>query len=396
MTLKSISDMKRMLSLMVAATMLTLSACSSGDDAVTPTDPEKPDVPTIEEQDMVFHASINPIESGERHQFAAGDIVTVAINGETKEYVADGDDKLRATAPYTWTENDTKEVAAWHFATNDFHPTIGSVKMPADQSQGTAKNDLVYAHRSVEGKSTLRTQPLKFYHQMAQVEVRITMLNGKKVAALQIGNDNIAMEGVFTAPATGNYGQWNTADKKGSIRPEQIAENTFRATLIPQQIEGLEFIVLTMDDGKQLTYVPTSEEGTLHAGERRTFKVTVEKDPDPTPDPETPEEDKMTVESTSSMDWISGGEEDILTSQHALVLVIKGKNITLPMIATATGLPYGLIDWGDGSDFVKYLGGEQHTFATDTEHTITVKTAGATRVEMDNMVGLKRIDLSNL
>lgn len=390
MNLKLILHLKHVLGVVLATTLMTFSACSDSDDAVPPVPPTPPTPPVENENPMIFHASVQPVADNEARAFAQGDIVTVSIDGVSKQYNAK-EEKLVSEDPFMWKAEDTKTVGAWHYGDNKFRPALQEAwETAADQSNGFEACDLLYAARTVNGAEALRAQPLTFFHQTAQIEVKVVILNGKKLKAITLGDDNIALKGTFTAPEAGNYGSWTTDEKSmGTIRPQALAENTFRAMILPQNLTDKTLITLTMDDDSQTTYAPTAEEGDLKAGERRTFTVTVEKGEEPEP-----EKDKITVESESSFDWVSGGDENIETSKQQLTVTYTGKEITLPMITAATGLPYGMIDWGDGSEFAKYLGADKHTYAQDGDHTVIIKTVDANKVKVNNLTGLKTLDLT--
>lgn len=389
MNFKLILQLKHVLAVVLATTLMTLPACSDSDDVVTP-NPVDPVPPVEQENPMTFYASVEPMAEGESRMLAQNDIVTIAIDGQTKQYNAN-EEKLTSNDPFMWKENETKQVSAWHFGDNKFQTSSDVAwEVAADQTKGFEAYDLLYAARTVNSKEALRSQPLKFYHQMAQIEVKVKILNDKKLKSIVLGDQNIALSGSFQQPEAGNYGSWKLADKKGSIQPQAVSEFVFRALILPQNLTDKTLITLTMDDDSQTTYAPKATEGDLKAGERRTFTVTIEKGEEPEP-----EKDKITVESTSNFDWVSGGNEDIATSKQQVVITFSTKEVILPMITSSTGLPYGMIDWGDGSEFAKYLGADKHTFSQEGDHSIVIKTLDAEKIKVTRMVGLKSLDLSN-
>ncbi len=389
MNFKLILQLKHVLAVVLATTLMSLSACSDGDNAVYPNPVDPVDPPAEQENPMTFYASVEPVAEGESRMLAQNDIVTVAIDGQTKQYNANNE-KLTSDDPFMWKENEKKQVSAWHFGNNKFQTSSDIAwEVATDQTKGFEAYDLLYAARTVNSKEALRSQPLKFYHQMAQIEVKVKILNDKKLKSIVLGENNIVLSGSFRQPDAGNYGSWTLADKKGSIRPQAVSELVFRALILPQNLTDKTLITLTMDDDSQTTYAPKDTEGDLKAGERRTFTVTIEKGEEPQP-----EKDKITVESTSNFDWVSGGNEEIATSKQQVVITYSTKEVTLPMITSSTGLPYGMIDWGDGSEFAKYLGADKHTFSQEGDHTIVIKTLDAEKIKVTRMVGLKSLDLT--
>ena len=103
-----------------------------------------------------------------------------------------------------------------------------------------------------------------------------------------IGYDNnLALSGAYTAPATGSAtttGTWNTTGgNKGTITPKETATpsgssdilKTYAALVIPQDMSGKKFIAVTLTDGNTYYYTPQGTDADLKSGNQYTYDITV-------------------------------------------------------------------------------------------------------------------------
>ena len=369
--------------MVVSTAMLTLAACSDSDEVITPVvppvDPEVPEVPEVEDDTMIFTSTIKAPVSGSTQHWKSGDIIALSIEGVTKEYKAAAD-QLKSENPFEWNETVVKEVMGWHYADNKFHAQLDAVEIAADQSKGFDGLDFLFAQRSVSKKEPLSAQPLEFYHQTTQVEIRVSVSDDTKVESLKLGNNNINIKGTFQVPAKGHFGTWSE-EQAGTIIPKSGDKKTFRAVSLPQNVEGRGLIYIKLENGQEFVYTPQGEEGELRPAERRVYNVEIEV-----------EKNAMKVTTESTFDWISGGKEDIATSDRALRMTYTGKEVFIPELIGSD--IYAFINWGDESAVEDYAQGLKHAYSSDAERTITIKHIGAKQVKINQMKGLKKVDLS--
>lgn len=76
-------------------------------------------------------------------------------------------------------------------------------------------------------------------------------------------------------------------------------------------------------------------------------------------------------------------------SPYILVTVASGKVVTAPLVKETS--EDALIDWGDGTREA-YKPGKTHTYAGTGQHTITITSVKATRLYLENLRGVERLD----
>lgn len=231
--------------------------------------------------------------------WAENDKVAVKVGEVVKEYTfATSGNTLSADVPFYWqSSGETKIVSAWYCgdgstATGQTHaeavPTTWSVQ--SDQrSDGYQQSDFLYAPAK-EITFNDPTKSLAFYHQTARVVINIkntdAATNADKITGVVIGDaGNLVLSGTYTAPSGINVtaGAWDTSSgSTGTIAPKDITGSaggilkTYTALVIPQDMQGKEFIVVTLSDGQVYYYTPSGvDEANLKSGQVYTYNVTV-------------------------------------------------------------------------------------------------------------------------
>ncbi|MDE6490462.1 MAG: fimbrillin family protein [Muribaculaceae bacterium] len=189
--------------------------------------------------------------------------------------------KLTTGSPAYWTRKDeVRQVRAWYLGNGTTSTEIPSQwTVGADQSQGHQNGDLLYAYGTArfEGANNLT-----FYHQTAKavVNVKVTGNSGMGVASVKIGDNNLAVDGTFTAPTDGaTAGSWTPGNANATITPLSLTalqgyDASCSALLIPQNIAGKTFLTVTMSDGTSLSWNATDATD-LIAGRMYTYEATV-------------------------------------------------------------------------------------------------------------------------
>lgn len=188
--------------------------------------------------------------------------------------------KLTSGTPAYWKSKDeVRQARAWYLGNGTTSTELPSQwAVGADQSRGLQDGDLLYAYGSAsfEGSNNLA-----FYHQTAKIVINIKLEgnSGIGVASVAIGNNNLAVDGTFTAPANGaTVGSWNPGTANATITPFELPapqgyDNSYSALMIPQDITGKVFMNVTMADGSNLVYASNTSE--LLSGRLYTFDVTI-------------------------------------------------------------------------------------------------------------------------
>ena len=231
------------------------------------------------------------------------DKVAVEVGGAVKVYtVATANNTLSADVPFYWqSSGETKTVSAWYCgdgstATGQTHadavPATWSVNSDQNAGNGYQQSDFLYAPAK-EITFNDPTKSLAFYHQTARVVINImnadAATSADKITSVVIGNagnlGNLTLSGTYTAPSgiNGTAGAWDTSSgSTGTIIPKDITGSaggilkTYTALVIPQDMQGKEFIVVTLSDGQVYYYTPSgSDEANLKSGQVYTYNVTV-------------------------------------------------------------------------------------------------------------------------
>lgn len=187
-------------------------------------------------------------------------------NGEVKKYTAVSGGNLTVTSgdPFYWQNTNDITVNAW-YPYNDTKPAAADLKVKADQSQNTNYQASDYLE-AVGATVTFVDPTLTFKHRTAKVIVKLK--EGEGVT-------NVSGATVKFLNQTGVDG--GGAEVVSKTEPSGTA--TYTALLIPQQMQGQQFISVTLTDGGDnytYYYTPTQEsEANLQSGMQYTYEITV-------------------------------------------------------------------------------------------------------------------------
>ena len=197
--------------------------------------------------------------------WTGGEEVAIQIGGETKKYQAAAGGNLSiagSDTPFYW-QTKTITVNAW-YPYNGTKPADEDLTVKADQSKDTDYQASDYLE-AVDATVAFSDPILPFTHRTAKVTV--TLVNGEGV------------DDVSTATVT--FLNQNGVESGGNeVTPKTGTESgaaTYTALVIPQQMQGKQFIKVTLD-GFDYFYTPKGEnDANLQKGKLHTYKITVAK-----------------------------------------------------------------------------------------------------------------------
>ena len=250
---------------------------------------------------MTFTTSVNGLAATRAtmdNSWDGGEQVALQVGDEVKQYQISGSGAsatLTSSDPFYWTSTEeTKTVKAWYcgngYSAAELHSwQVASDQSAADNSAYKASDFLYAPAKDISFGS--EDKSLNFYHQTARVVINIlneeaaTEASQIKSVAFGDGN-NLALSGKYTAPVgTDDFGTWDTASgaSMGTITPKAIGTPTggsylksYTALLIPQNMQGKEFIAITLDDDQTYYYIPEGDDAKFEAGKEYTYDVTVQ------------------------------------------------------------------------------------------------------------------------
>lgn len=278
--------------------------------------------PQVNDSEVRFNVGITPyqgqsqqtarLDDGSKIAIQVEDISSPGEWGETKLYVSEND-LLSSEDPFVITEGQGDMIIrAWNVGENmSGFPSEWTVK--SDQSadeESLTTDDFLY------GVSTMgygADGDIVFYPQTARISVNVLSneyLNDfSQISSLKLGNGDMALSGTYTEPVSGiNYGTWIAGEGNSDISPLRLATPspdcvaTYRAVIIPQNMEGKNLIILTLANGVSMSFVPASDDlaANIEAGHEYVCDVAVNG-----------EDMALIVTVSEGGAWTDGGSTDI-------------------------------------------------------------------------------------
>ncbi len=216
---------------------------------------------------MTFAASAENWDTTESGSvWNGGESVIVRLDGTTKEYVLTDAEKGLLSAgdeAFRWEDNKDVTIDAWYPASENGNGEMPPVIVKADQSALEAyhASDFLIAEQETVSMSP-GASPLSLTHRTANILVRLQV-----EADLGLSDVGIRL--------------LNLKDVEGG-NPEIIPleeENTYKAMVSPQDMQGVEFISVLAGPKYSTVYTPGSfRDGYLRAGHRYTWDIVIEKE----------------------------------------------------------------------------------------------------------------------
>lgn len=211
--------------------------------------------------------------------------VAIQIGSEVKKYTAASNGNLtikEGNIPFYWQSTEAITVNAWYPYNGGNKPADGDLRVKADQSQVANYQASDYLEAADATVPYNQTASLVFKHRTAKVVV--TLVAGDGIANLS----GVAVTFVNQTGVDGNGTEVTPKTETG-------ATTTYTALLIPQQMQGKQFIKVVLG-GYEYFYTPTGDDANLQAGQQHTYTITVK---------------KTGLEVTTSSPSWSGGEETV-------------------------------------------------------------------------------------
>ncbi len=252
-------------SLLCSLALLAASCSDLTDDDGTTLPPGK--------YPMTFTASVDGLAATRAvtdNSWEGGEEVAIQIGNEVKKYTTASGGSLTVASdgtPFYWQNKNNVTVSAW-YPYNATKPADAELKVKANQSQGNNYQASDYLE-AMNAAVTFNNPALTFKHRTAKVVV--TLKTGEGVTDLTDAT-------VILVNQTG------VEDGGTKVTPKKEIVNgttTYTALLIPQQMQGKQFIKVTIgagDAARDYFYIPTgNNDANLEAGKQYAYTITVKK-----------------------------------------------------------------------------------------------------------------------
>lgn len=265
------------------------------------------------------------------------DLVAISKNGGTshKAYkitdAANGAMSPNDVADALYWNQTTETLGAWHPVSYTIGGGSGEVNI-TDQSSGFgALENILYAPAANYTYDSSKPVNFKFRHALAKVSVTLQKESDKTdFTDEEISDAEVTFMG-YTAGSLGYDGLAGDGEN-GEIRPKKETTDgttTYTALLVPQQMQNVKFIKVTIGTGgaaRDYFYIPTgNNDANLEAGKQYTYTITVKKT-------------GLEVAVASIPAWGSGGEttggSEEVSSFRVKIPTVQG---VTPTIEGATG-----------------------------------------------------------
>lgn len=244
---------------------------------------------------MTFTAAVDGLTATRAttdNTWTEGDKVAIQIGNDVKEYAAASGGKLTVVSgdPFYWQSTAAITVNAW-YPYSASKPADTELRVKANQGEGSNYQASDYME-AVDATVAFNNPALAFKHRTAKVVV--TLAAGEGVTG-------VADATVTFVNQTGVDGGMEVISKKET--PGDGA-TTYTALLIPQQMQNLKFIKVTLR-GNDYFYTPTGQnDANLMGGNRYTYTVTVTKN-------------GLAVTAGGATEWNSGPTTDVTSKEPA-------------------------------------------------------------------------------
>ena len=330
--------------------------------------------------------------------WAGTEEVALQVGGEVKKYtVATGGAMTAADGVQYWT-NKTMTVQAWHSPQGYSATRPASFTVQADQNTnsgaGYQQSDMLYTSQNITYNAATPPQ-LTFKH--LPVKVVVNLSNGGGVTETDVQNATVTfVNQALTSGAIGyddNTGAVTSvaqAAGKSIITPKVSAsatsgyQKTVEALLVPQQMQGKQFVKIMVGSGaaaRTYYYVPKGNDANLEHGNQYTYCITVKKEK---------EKLEVTVQNNGTQ-WtdnsINGG--DPVKKEYYV--------ITLPA-TSSTGLSNVVVTNSQGQTIPAETDGVSYHLSTDqSAFNISYTSANAMKslVPVSGLADFSRTDNSN-
>lgn len=259
--------------LIIAIGALFFSACTTEEDD------------SLTRHELAFQVSMGYQETRAipDNSWSEDDYIFVKVGEDVKQYKVtfDGDGSPKAVGidvnnTFYWEDfgGSSITVTAWSFAKKEINSLDGTITVELDQSdeQNYYNSDFLYAPSTTIRKTA--TPELKFYHQMARVNINIKCDEDAEISSVVLGDmvnqTPIFYQATFTEPfveeddedADPYHGYFDVDyDEATTITPCKVSTVTgydasYSAILIPSPVESFAItITLSDNDNTQFFYM---------------------------------------------------------------------------------------------------------------------------------------------
>jgi hypothetical protein len=206
--------------------------------------------------------------------WSAGNIA-VEEGTTVKEYSVDASGNITSSSPFYWTSESNVSVTSWY----PYSASLSAWTVNNDQSTEAkyGASDLLYGSGTLTYGSS---NTLSYTHKTAKVVVNIVKANDvtsvSSISWVTIGTSGTPIDLSGTVGSTGAITASTTTT--GYITPYQTTSSTYAATysalLIPQDMNGKQFIAIKVSGGNIFYYMPSTSTP-LSGGYIYTYNVTV-------------------------------------------------------------------------------------------------------------------------
>jgi|WetSurMetagenome_2_1015567.scaffolds.fasta_scaffold02937_5 hypothetical protein len=187
-----------------------------------------------------------------------GASIAVQQCGTTKQYTVDGSGNITSSSPFYWANKNDVSVTSWYPYSTSL-PTTWSVNSDQSTESNYNSSDLLYSTStlSYDGSKTL-----KFNHETAKVVINIIKANGlmtsSDISSITIGT---SITPIILSGTVSSYGSITASTTTGYITPYQTTSSTYTTTysalVIPQDMNGKQFITIKTANGTTYYYKPS-------------------------------------------------------------------------------------------------------------------------------------------